>query len=69
MIATDALGGLGARQSNTELLLYRPRDEAAHAVLPPVRRLHHLFDAGSLWAAEQRLEASIARFRTLVSNA
>jgi hypothetical protein len=40
-------------QRETEFLLDRARQETTHAVLLPVCRLHHLFDASPLGSAQQ----------------
>src|SRR5580704_824627 len=52
-VAANAPVGLQGCERKTELLFHRARQEPAHAVLLPVRRLHHLFDAGPLGLAQQ----------------
>src|SRR3984893_8259423 len=54
----DAVGpnapiGLQGCEWKTELLFHRARQEPAHAVLLPVRRLHHFFDTGPFGLAQQ----------------
>src|ERR1700737_2603382 len=52
-IAANAVVGLQGCERKTELLFHRARQEPAHAVLLPVRGLHHLFDAGPVLLAQQ----------------
>src|ERR1700737_1705288 len=52
-IAANAVVGLQGCERKTELLFHRARQEPAHAVLLPVRRLHHFCDAGPLRLAQQ----------------
>src|SRR5271168_2632612 len=47
-VAANAVTRLGRCQREAELLFHRAREEPAHAVLLPIRRLHHLIDAGAL---------------------
>src|SRR5690349_213332 len=56
-VAANAAVGLGGCQREAELLFHCARQEPTHAVLLPVCRLHHLFDAGSLGLAQQREHA------------
>src|SRR5580704_382841 len=52
-VAANAPVGLQGCEQETELLFHRARQEPAHAVLLPVRRLHHFCDAGPLRLAQQ----------------
>src|SRR5262249_34431834 len=52
-VAADAGFRLQGGQRKTPLPFYRACPKAAHAVLLPVCRLHHLFDSGSLALAQQ----------------
>src|ERR1700736_5991455 len=52
-IAANAPVGLQGCERKTELLFHGARQEPAHAVLLPVGRLHHLFDAGPFGLAQQ----------------
>src|SRR5271157_3891517 len=52
-VMADAIIGLRRCQRETELPFHRAGQEPAHAVLLPVCRLHHLFDARPLRPAEQ----------------
>src|ERR1700736_6664797 len=52
-VAANAAIGLQRCQRKTELPFHRARQEPTHAVLLPVGRLHHLFDAGPLRLAQE----------------
>ena len=48
--------GLGRRQSEPHLLFHRAGQKAADAVLLPLRRLHHVLDAGAFRPVQQLQE-------------
>src|SRR6202030_3409078 len=52
-VAANAPVGLQGCEQETELLFHRARQEPPHAVLLPVGRLHHFFDAGPRGLAQQ----------------
>src|SRR5271154_2333987 len=52
-VTANAIIGLQRCQRKTELLFHRSCQEPTHAVLLPVCRLHHLFDASPLGSAQQ----------------
>src|ERR1700724_4930141 len=52
-VAANAPVGLQGCERKTELPFHRARQKPAHAVLLPVGRLHHLFDAGPIGLAQQ----------------
>src|SRR5580692_6408558 len=52
-VAANAPVGLQGCEQKTELLFHRARQEPPHAVLLPVRRLHHFCDAGPRGLAQQ----------------
>src|ERR1700732_4814446 len=53
MVAANAPVGLQGCERKAELPFHRARQEPAHAVLLPVSRLHHFFDAGPFGLAQQ----------------
>src|SRR5271166_5565084 len=60
-VAPHASLGLGRGQREAELLFHGARQEPPHAVLLPICRLHHLFDAGPLGPPQQREHALLLR--------
>src|SRR6202035_5746772 len=52
-VASNAIVGRHGCERNPELLFHRARQEPAHAVLLPVRRLHHFCEAGPIGLAQQ----------------
>src|SRR5689334_12361333 len=57
VVAADPVIGLDGCERETELPFHRARQKPAHAVLLPVCRLHHLFDACPIRLAQQREHA------------
>src|SRR5580704_9297393 len=51
-VTADVVCRFRSGQRETKLLLHRARQKPAHAVLLPVRCLHHLCDASPLRSAE-----------------
>src|SRR6202795_5137316 len=56
-VTADVARRFRSGQRETKLLLHPARQEPAHAVLPPVGCLHHLFDARPLGLTQQCQQA------------
>src|ERR1700675_2676965 len=52
-VTADVARRFRGGQRETKLFLHRARQKPAHAMLLPVRCLHHLFDASPLGLAQQ----------------